>query len=602
MHKAVNPMRLLLCVLVSLACEAVLRGQEHLIRVVYPLEDQEVAARDSTFIFGSTTAGSRLWINGHRIPVYPNGAFLAYIPVSPGDFIFHCVSVLQSDTLFIDRRVHIPHRLRPFPLDFLGFDSSYVEPRQSITLLPGDLLEVSVKGTPGCEAFFDVEGLFWNVPMTERLPVQSMPWGEAVFGDLKVDREEVAGIYTGTYQIQPWDQIRDGNIRFTLVNDRSDTVSIEAGGILTVDPSPVPEIAVLTEETVIARPSPGHAYAWFLPAGVKVWITGNRGSWFRVRLAQGQEAWIPDGSFRRLPPGTLVPKSVVGSVRTVRMDDRVRVIIPLNERLPFHIRQSVSPPSLVVTLYGAWADTDWIPQDFSDPVIEDIRWQQVSVGVYELCINLTQDQQWGYDTRYRGSTFQLDIKRKPLIRKRVFKGISICLDPGHHPEKGAVGPTGLEERDVNLDVASQLRDMLEDQGALVIMTREKEEGISLYTRPKLAAIVDADILISIHFNALPDGVNPWQNNGSSTYYFHPMGNRLARLIHAEVLDELELPDFGVYYANLALCRPTQMPAVLTEEAFMMIPEHEMLLAQPEFRMRCARAIFRGLKRFLAENR
>jgi N-acetylmuramoyl-L-alanine amidase len=53
---------------------------------------------------------------------------------------------------------------------------------------------------------------------------------------------------------------------------------------------------------------------------------------------------------------------------------------------------------------------------------------------------------------------------------------------------------------------------------------------------------------------------------------------------------------------LALCRPTQMPAVLTEEAFMMIPEHEMLLAQPVFQRRCARAIFKGLEKFLKENR
>jgi N-acetylmuramoyl-L-alanine amidase len=65
---------------------------------------------------------------------------------------------------------------------------------------------------------------------------------------------------------------------------------------------------------------------------------------------------------------------------------------------------------------------------------------------------------------------------------------------------------------------------------------------------------------------------------------------------------LRLPDFGIYYANLALCRPTQMPAVLTEEAFMMIPEQEMMLARPEFQQKCARAIFKGLERFLKESR
>jgi N-acetylmuramoyl-L-alanine amidase len=180
--------------------------------------------------------------------------------------------------------------------------------------------------------------------------------------------------------------------------------------------------------------------------------------------------------------------------------------------------------------------------------------------------------------------------------------IIVCLDPGHHPDRGAVGPSGLEEREVNLAVATELRKSLERRGAIVVMTREEDEGISLRARPKLAAAVRADLLISIHFNALPDGVNPWRNNGSSVYYFHPMSNSLARSIHEAVLAELGLPDFGIYYANLALCRPTQMISVLTEEAFMMIPEQEMLLSQPDFQRRCATAIFKGLKTFLKRHR
>ena len=571
------------------------------IRIVYPGEDQRVSAADSTFIFGSVTSGARLWINDHPVNILDNGAFLAYLPIEAGHFSFHCMSVLDTDTTRLERRVFIPPRRIPFPVESLGFDSSIMLPRESAEYQAGDLIEVTVKGTPYCEAFFDIEGVAWGVPMAERLPIMEFPWGEAVFGDMKQETNVIRGIYTGVYRIQPWDGCEDASIVFHLVQD-ADTVSVSAPGRMTITNSSVPRIVVLTQETVIARPSPGQAYAWFLPKGVRLWLTGRKGIWHRARLAEGQEAWIPEGSFQMLPTGTQVPKSIVRFIRTTTLDDRVRVSIPMSERLPFHIRQRTKPSSLVLTMYGAWSDTDWIPQDFTDPVIQDIRWRQAAKGVYELEILLNQEQQWGYDTRYNGSTFELDIKRKPHIQRSVFKGITICLDPGHHPDTGAVGPTGLEEREVNLAVGLALRDMLEAKGAIVVMTREKEEGIALYTRPQLAAAVDADLLISIHFNALPDGVNPWRNNGSSTYYFHPMGSPLARSIHEAVLEELGLPDFGVYYANLALCRTTQMPAVLTEEAFMMIPEQERLLRQPDFQKRCAKAIMVGIEGFLRQNR
>jgi len=59
-----------------------------IINVVYPLEGKEITSSDSTFIFGSVTPGSDLVINDQYIEVHKNGAFLAYLPLKPGDFVF----------------------------------------------------------------------------------------------------------------------------------------------------------------------------------------------------------------------------------------------------------------------------------------------------------------------------------------------------------------------------------------------------------------------------------------------------------------------------------------------------------------------------------
>jgi N-acetylmuramoyl-L-alanine amidase len=110
------------------------------------------------------------------------------------------------------------------------------------------------------------------------------------------------------------------------------------------------------------------------------------------------------------------------------------------------------------------------------------------------------------------------------------------------------------------------------------------------------------VRVSIHNNALPDGVNPFRNWGTSVYYYHPQSLLLAQSIHRRLLKALKLWDFGLFYDNLALCRPTQMPAVLVEPTFIMHPEEEALLRDPKFQNKIARAIVKGIEDFFKQAR
>ena len=134
----------------------------------------------------------------------------------------------------------------------------------------------------------------------------------------------------------------------------------------------------------------------------------------------------------------------------------------------------------------------------------------------------------------------------------------------------------------------------------MVMTRGDTSHVALYDRPSIAKSNDADLFISIHNNALPDGVNPFTNNGTSIYYYHPHSINLARSIHGEMLKATKLPDHGLYYGNLAVNRPTQYPAVLVECAFMIIPEQEEMLKTDRFRKRVANAITKGIEVFLKD--
>jgi hypothetical protein len=124
--------------------------------------------------------------------------------------------------------------------------------------------------------------------------------------------------------------------------------------------------------------------------------------------------------------------------------------------------------------------------------------------------------------------------------------------------------------------------------------------LDLYPRTRFAEQHDADVLVSIHANALPDGVNPFVSNGTSVYYFHPRSAPLARELDRALVAELGVRDLGMGRGDYAVARPTWMPAALTEGLFIMMPEQEAMLLSEDGQWRYARGVVRGIERFLRD--
>jgi N-acetylmuramoyl-L-alanine amidase len=591
------------------------------IKVIYPNEGREITSSDSTFIFGSITTGSDLKINGQNIKVYKNGAFLAYLPLKPGDFVFELIASNQNGISTKKVTVKVPFPLLPTPEDILRIESSGKTPSYDLVLNPGDIIQTSFKGTPNCSAFFYIQGLTSPLPMTESYKSNPVFWGEGVFGKWETkDSILPEGIYTGLYKIKSSDKIENGKIVFEIFKkvDNIDSFYFpdqafydpekelvclvdSAPGKITIKENEIPQIVELKDTSTIIRTGPGLGYLLlYQPQGVRFVADGRNGNWVRLNLTDNIEGWAKAEALNFLPAGTPVPESNIEFIRSEMLNDRTRIKISLSQKLPYEVQQENSPPVLLLKIYGGNSDTDWIRYDLKDEIIKEIRWEQVGKKVYQLKFYLKQKRFWGYDIYYKDNELCLEIRKEPELKLKL-KGLKVCIDPGHSPESGAVGPTGLAEKVVNLEIATKLKKILEKNGAEVILTRYGMEGVGIYERPEIAADNNCHILISIHNNALPDGVNPFINNGVSTYYYHPQSLELARAIQKELVKKLQIPDQGLYYANFALTRPYQFLSVLVECAFIIYPEQEELLRSEVFQKKCALSIYQGILNYLKED-
>lgn len=231
--------------------------------------------------------------------------------------------------------------------------------------------------------------------------------------------------------------------------------------------------------------------------------------------------------------------------------------------------------------------------------------------------------------------------------RRVERLIVVALDPGHGGEDpGAVGPSGLREKDVVLAVALQLRERLNAQpGVRAFLTREADYFVPLADRVKKARRVQADLFVSIHADAfmtpaargasvfalsqgaatstaarwiankenaadVVGGVNVKAGNDVQVLRALLDMSTTAQIkdslrVGHEVLGQLDrvgrLHKARVEQAGFAVLKAPDIPSILVETAFISNPDEEAKLADPEYRKQLVEALTTGIKRYFAKN-
>lgn len=338
----------------------------------------------------------------------------------------------------------------------------------------------------------------------------------------------------------------------------------------------------------------GGAKITYLDTAVVLQIADSLQDDYIVRLASNYHAFIPK-EFVSLR-GDLSKKSYsLTSSWMVNGDEQQDyVTIGLEERLPYQSRQLIDPSRIVVDIFGATGNTNWITQLKSAEEVEHVYHEQVADGLFRVTIQLKHPQHWGYSIAYRENNLTIAIKRQP--KQLSIKRLRIAIDAGHGGSNtGATGTrSGMEEKVFNLQIAKYLEKELTRCGASVVMTREEDKEMSMTERILLLKEANPDLLISIHHNASSnEGAK-----GASTYYryigFKPLTvNILDRLL------DLGLDNFGnVGSFNFTLNGPTEYPNCLVEVAFLSNEADENRIRDPRFQKAVAKKIRLGIADWL----
>ncbi|MBI4429199.1 MAG: N-acetylmuramoyl-L-alanine amidase [Ignavibacteriales bacterium] len=562
------------------------------LRIVIPGTDTVLTSLSRHRIGASTLSTAKAFVNDKEVKVYPSGAFVGLVSLAVGPNPLRILvksetgDSLARDIVFV--RSEPP---KTSPKDTLTIDSIMMEPSQDMWLNKDDILEVRFKGSPGYEATFDIEDVESGIPMRE------LSLREA--GGL-------AGIYVGRYKTQERNETRGVPVEFRLRKSFWSSEVAYSRGKLWILPDSLPRVA----EVVGRRPflnaglgtdRLGGAKLGYIPAGVLVTITGKVAQQYRIRLSESMEGWLPQEFARLLPPDTPIPHSLAGSILATGNDSVDIVTVSLAQKLPFTSDQQVNPNAILVDVYGATSNTNWITHHLSARGIESVKWNQVSADQYRLTITLKHRQHWGYDIDYNGgANLRIRIRRPPVLfsRDSVFAGLTVVVDAGHGGDNnGALGATGIREMELTLSAARHLDSLLTAKGARVVMTRVGDEGPTMTERTEKAVSSGAQILVSIHCNSTGEQADPLSVQGTSTYYRYVGFKPLANIMYDKML-ELGLKQFGVVGSfNFALNAPTQLPTVLVETAFLSHPEDEMLLIDGAFRQKIAQQVVKGLEDF-----
>ncbi|MBN1899961.1 family 10 glycosylhydrolase [Candidatus Sumerlaeota bacterium] len=560
---------------------------------VYSPKDGGATTDKVAHILGRTHPGNTIKIKDQFVTVYTSGAFaLDNIPLEMGENRIPIMITSKDHPTTVTRYLTI-HRKEPDPPR--AIDSiTILEPQEDVALLPGDVLEIKVKGPSGCEAF----ATLWEK-------------GKITLPLMEGDEIDSRGIYTAVYRI-PSDTIREPSslqVRLQKKNVRPKLdIKEESKATISVwNPARVIIGETKEDKTAITLGTHyvrlGGPYIAEVPIGTRFEISGMKGNRYKIKLSSSLNGWVEKENITILPENASAPRAFF-TYCVIDGDDKLdKIWFPLKEKIVYSITAETEPENcLYIDFFNAFFATTWFSHKSGAKVVGTVTGEQIEDGRYRLKVPIKSKQIWGWWWERDEGGLSLYVKRPPAIAappESPFKNMTIAIESGHGgPNTGAIGTMGTKEKTINYNAVKAVRKIMEKKGARVVEVRIGDSNPSLPKRVQNAIDAHGDFYLSIHANAAGTDRGFLRVSGTSTYYKDKHCQLVAKLVYDELL-KLDWGEFGVvgnfHYYPL---RETRMPSMLVEQAFMSHPGDEARMLDPEYQKAQAEAIVTGMEKFL----
>lgn len=558
------------------------------LNIVIPEQDTVMYSYSRYRVAANTLPQASAFINGKETKVYATGAFVDMI--YPENDTTHIEFKVVLDGKEITRNmVLIKPEREPVVFNGKEIKDRMVKPGNDVWLNTGEKLVVQTMATPGEHMVFNIDGFKRNIPMRE------------LSGEESGGRK---GIYQGSYVVKPGDYVMKQHVTFKMkkglfgyIKKTSDFEVTLGGGVRV---GKVIEDGAYLNSGLGTDRLGGYKYG-FIEKDILLNITGMKNGSYRVKLADGLDAWIPEKFVELMPAGIEPVESLTGNIRISGNSSQDIITLNLSEKLPYTTFQQLDPNKIIVDVYGATSNTNWKTKMLSSEGIKKVEWEQVANGQFRMIIELDHSQNWGYSVGYGwGSQLAVKINRPPVITDPVkpLSGRTIAVDAGHGgSSNGALGASGAKEKEVTLQITQKLDSLLKLEGVNVILPRTDDSYVYMSERREAVLSNKADLLVSIHANSIGYTSDPREVAGTGGFYKHMAYRPLAEILYKNMLD-LGLKDYGLTGSfNFSLSGPIEFPNALVETAFISNPEEEILLLDPDFQVKIAEQIVKGLKEF-----
>ena len=564
------------------------------ITVQYPYEKMKVSrGAKHMFILGQVNLSqpATLDINGQEVDLFKNGAFVAFVPLQSGTNELILTAKNKDNSVQAIRRVIVPgNDIKDFSAK-AAFDKEEVFPQRPIELLPGEKINLYVRGTPGAKVHASLPDFKHGKNIT-----------------LKEDASR-PGTYRAAFVVDGNQPAQSAKITYQMTGGpkRSKAKITSPAKIIVRDQEKPFTYAKVTSPGVKLRKLPtasGNLFPDYRAYG-PLRVTGEMASQYHLYLSDTEAAWLEKKRLKLLKDFDETPNTL-SFIRTHTAADHTRLVFTLDRAVPIKIHEYQDRLELV--LYYI----DYFEPNFSldetSPLLENIQWSQPTERAIAFRLQLSKKEKlWGYSYNFEDNELVVDLIHAPKLKptkNKPLAGVRIALDAGHSPKRnipydGAIGPTGYLEYEATMALAQDLKPMLEKAGATVLMTRHDDNQMSLQNRYDFALANNAHLFVSLHYTALPETVNPLAKpRGYSVYYAYPHSFALAESVYKAYNQHVPLPDNGLIANDvLFIPRMPQFPSILVESAYLILPEQEELAKSKDGRALFTKALYEGIVNF-----